>query len=111
MVTGRATAIHLIENDGRIRALDVSADLYESGYWVIGDDVAGELTGGDIYFHKSQAAPSFFGGKILGFRKQEDGEYVGRVIFKLRADLAHKNVKTLGGGWGREKKIIRHSGR
>lgn len=102
-------AIHLIENDGRIRPLDVSVDLYESGYWVIGDDVAEELTGGDIYFHKAQAAPSFFGGTILGFRKQEDGEFAGRVIFKLRASVSHKNVKTLGGGWGREKRIVRDS--
>ena len=59
MAAGRATGIHLIENDGRIRPIDVSADLYESGFWVVGDDLAEELKGGDIYFHNAQAAPSY----------------------------------------------------
>lgn len=111
MATGRAAAIHLIENDGRIRPIDVSADLYESGFWVVGDDVAAELKGGDIYFHSAQAAPSYFGGTILDSRRQLDGEYAGRLIFRFRADLGHKGVRAGTGGWGREKKIVRSDGR
>lgn len=103
----RAIAIHLIENHKRIRAVDFAADLYESGFWVIADDVAEELKGGDIYFHAKQNAPSFFGGKILDFHRTTDGEFPGRVVFHLRADLGHKGVSAGPEGWGREKKIVR----
>lgn len=102
-------AIHLIENDNRICAIDFAADKWESPYWAVGEDVADDLkNGGDIYFHKAQDAPSFFGGRVFDYRKQPDGEWAGRIIFLFLADADHKNVKA-GGGWSQEKKIVRET--
>jgi hypothetical protein len=106
---GRAVAIHLIENDDRFCAIDFANDKWESPYWAVGEDVAKDLKdGGDIYFHKAQNAPSFFGGRVFDYRKQPDGQWAGRIIFLFVADVDHKNVKAQG-RWSQEKKIVRES--
>ena len=65
------------------------------------------LVGGDIYFHKKQKEPSFYGGKIIGYRINEaDAEYPGRVIFRFEYSRAHKEVSAGQGGWSYEKKIV-----
>lgn len=103
----RATAIHLIENDGRIHRVDGPADTFESGFWKVSMALAEELKDGDIYFHRAQDAPSYFGGRIVGYRAQPDGQYAGRIVFLFRADEEHRGVRAGRDGWGREKKIIR----
>ena len=59
-----------------------------------------------MFLHKHQKDPSHFGGKILSFRVQQDGEYQGRIIFRIKFSRAHKNVKTPPNGWSYEMKIV-----
>ncbi len=101
-----ASSIHLIERLGLIRPVAGSAGEFESGFWAVAEETAADLVGGDIYFHKKRAEPSFFGGRILGFRRQIEGEYVGRIIFRFRSEMDHEGVVTEREGWGMEKKIV-----
>lgn len=101
-----ALAIHLIEKRGLIRLLDLAADEYESGFWALGAEKAQSLVGGDVYFHSARANPSFFGGRVLGFRIQADGEFAGRVVLRLRSEMDHQGVRTGSTGWSVEKKIV-----
>jgi len=103
-----ATAIHLFENDGRIHPVNFGADEWESPYWAVGDAVADDLKagGGDIYFHKAQTAPSYFGGRVFDYRKQPDGQWAGRIIFLFRFDEDHRGVTSGRGGWSQAMKII-----
>jgi len=102
-----ASRIHLIENLGLIEPLPGAVDEHESGYWAVTEARAASLVGGDIYFHRKQAEPSYLGGQILGFRVQGDGQYVGRVIFRFRADPTYSGVSAGADGWAMEKKIVR----
>jgi hypothetical protein len=81
--------------------------VHESGLWDMPESRAQELVGGDIYFHKKQKEPSFFGGKILGYRIHEaDDEYKGRIIFRFESIKEHRGVLAGDGGWSYEKKIV-----
>jgi hypothetical protein len=99
-------AIHLIENLCLFKALDLSADEYESGYWALSPETADRLHGAHIYFHPTRAKPSYFGGQIIDHRVEEAGEYEGRIVFRLRAAMDHKGVTTDRRGWSMEKKIV-----
>ena len=101
-----AMAIHLIEKRGLIRLLDLATDEYESGFWSLGSEKAQSLVGGDVYFHRARANPSFFGGRVLGYRIQAEGEFAGRVVLRLRSEMGHQGVKTGSTGWSLEKKIV-----
>jgi hypothetical protein len=100
-----APRIHLIERNGYIKKLE--GQISESGFWAIPSESAQVLVGGDIYFHKRQKEPSFYGGKILGYRiHNEDDEYRGRIIFRFEYSAKHRNVSAGIGGWSYEKKIV-----
>jgi hypothetical protein len=96
--------IHFIERDDRFVPLGNS--VYESGFWNVAEDTAASLNGGMIYFHERQDAPSFYGGRIIDYRVQQEGEYAGRIIFiftymaECRGFMAGRN------GWGQEKKLV-----
>jgi hypothetical protein len=97
--------IHLIERVNRIEKLEGS--LHESGLWDVPPRTAEELVGGDIYFHKKQKEPSFFGGRVVGYRIYEgEDEYRGRVIFRFESSREHRNISAGAGGWSYEKKIV-----
>ena|SRR5256885_927522 len=98
--------IHLIEKLNLIQRIE--GNIHESGYWEVAPQIAAELVGGDIYFHKKQKEPSFFGGKILAYRIHEaDDEYPrGRIIFRFEATRDHRGVLAGAGGWSYEKKIV-----
>jgi hypothetical protein len=98
------SVIHLIERLNNITNL--INDVWESGWWKISDSKAQELKGGNIYFHKKKNEPSFFGGKILGYRIEQDGTFKGRVVFKFLSGPEYKGVKTEMAGWANEKKMI-----
>lgn len=100
-----ATGIHLIEKLGLIRQIEGPSGEYESGFWKVGHRTAEGLVGGDIYFHRKRAEPSFFGGRILSFRIQPDGKYADRIIFRFRAMPSRQGVATGSDGWGMEKKF------
>jgi hypothetical protein len=100
-----APKIHVIERMDHIRKLE--GQIYESGFWAVSPETAQALLGGDIYFHKKQKEPSFYGGKILGYRiHEEDDEYCGRIIFRFEYSTKHRNVSAGSGGWSNEKKIV-----
>ena len=96
--------IHLIEKLALFER--VEGNIYDSGNWNVTPHQAEELIGGDIYFHKKQKEPSFFGGKILGYRiHQSDDQLNGRVIFRFEYSRSHKEVLAGEGGWSYEKKV------
>jgi hypothetical protein len=101
-VAGRAHFIERLDNFTKLERRK-----YESGYWNLPVRTAELLIGGDIYFHKFQKEPSFFGGKILGFRvHHSDDEYDERVIFTFEFTPEHRGVRAGEGGWSYEKKIV-----
>ena len=79
---------------------------WESGWWNIEESKAKKLVGGEIYFHKKQQEPSFFGGSITGYRIDQDAQYQGKIIFTLQYNAACRNVKTDKHGWSKKMKII-----
>jgi hypothetical protein len=62
------------------------------GKWVLGHRQGHRQSPdrGSIYCHAKQAAPSYFGDKILSWRIQEEGEYKGRVVFRFEASSTSK---------------------
>ncbi|NPU83005.1 MAG: hypothetical protein HPY65_00845 [Syntrophaceae bacterium] len=96
--------IHIIEQMNNFVKID--ENVWESGWWNLDENNAKELVGGDIYFHKTRDEPSFYGGTVLGYRIQEEGEYVGRIIFKLQYKKNCRNVRTDRTGWNKKIKII-----
>jgi hypothetical protein len=98
-------SLHLVERQDYVTRLADGSGEWESGYWAVSNDTAERLVGGDIYLHKAQDKPSHFGGKILSYRVQQGGEYDGRIIFRFRASMEHKGVRTGPEKWGNEKKI------
>ena len=99
--------IHLIEKDNRLTRIDKTKQQWQSGYWKLSEQVAKDCDGGEIYLHKAQSKPSYFGGLIDDYHVQEDGPYQGRIVFTFTASMQYNNVKTSTEGWGMEKKIVR----
>lgn len=98
--------IHFIEDLGNMKMLNKANSEWESGWWAVNPETAEKLVGGNIYFHKKQAEPSFFGGVITAYRIETTGEWVGRIIFQFKTGLEFKGIKAGSSGWGMEKKIV-----
>jgi hypothetical protein len=96
--------IHLIEHLNNFAKL--SDNVWESGWWTLDEDQAQKLVGGEIFFHKKKQEPSFYGGTILGYRVEQDGEYKGKIVFKLQHKKACRDVRTDKSGWSKEMKIM-----
>lgn len=100
-------SIHLVERLNNVRKLSADPPVWESGYWVVSEESAERLVGGDLYLHSGQQTPSHIGGTILGYRVHRDGtETDGRVVFRIAPSSAHKGVSTGREGWGNEKKFV-----
>jgi len=103
-------AIHLIRKNypslPRIMPVQPGSNTYKSGNWTIAESTALTLIGSKIYFHRHQASPSFFGGKILETEKVKEGEYAGKIIFTLEFENGCRGVRTSPEGWAQEMKII-----
>jgi hypothetical protein len=95
--------IHIVEIKNNF--VKLSNDEWESGWWQLEESKAQKLVGGDIYFHKTRQEPSFYGGKILSYRVEQDEEYRGRIIFKLKYSQACRNIRTGKTGWSKAIKI------
>lgn len=96
--------IHLIERESNFSKLE--GNRCKSCCWAITSQKADALVGKDIYFHKKQKEPSYFGGKILEYELVTEGENIGRVIFHFEFTREHKNVSAGDGGWSNEMKIV-----
>jgi hypothetical protein len=99
-------SIHLVERLGNTRKIPNTEHEYECGYWVVAEETARKLIGGDLYLHDGQNEPSRFGGKILGYRVHHGGNEDGRIVFHIQATIAHRGVRTPREGWGNEKKLV-----
>jgi hypothetical protein len=102
-------AIHIIKNDPslpQIRPVKPGSDVYTSGRWVLSEEKANALVGGNIYFRDAQLKPSFFGGLILSAEKIREGDAAGRFIFTFRSDPACKGITTPKEGWAQEMKLV-----
>lgn len=100
-------AIHLFERKGYFCPILGSTEL-ESGFWKVTTTDANKLVGKKIYFHKRQAAPSFQGGIITGFRIQPSGLYRRRIIFRFQPKPNCRNVLA-GDEWNRWINIKKES--
>jgi hypothetical protein len=98
--------LHLVEKNKRFTREDKFSQIWESGFWKMSQDTANSLVGGDLYLHSAKIKPSYFGGKILGFRVVEDGEWKGRIVFEFEFSPEYKGVSAGKDGWGMEKKIV-----
>jgi hypothetical protein len=102
-------AVHFVERLNNVRPLPDSGGEWESGYWVIAEETAQRLVGGDLYLHSGQTEPSHFGGMILSFRVHQEPSKPaidGRIVFRIRPTPEHKGMKTSREGWGNEKKLV-----
>lgn len=101
-------AIYLIQKDPKLvpKPRRPGDSVWESGFWSVPVATAKALIGGQIYFHKLQKSPAFFGGEIVGFEVTPEGEYAGRIIFRFRPDPNARGTKAGPDGWGMEKKIV-----
>jgi hypothetical protein len=96
--------IHIVEPLNNFVKLPDSR--WESGWWNLDESKAKELIGGEIFFHKKQQEPSFFGGIITGYRTEQDAKNQDRIVFTLQYNSACRNVKTDKAGWSKKMKII-----
>ena len=96
--------IHLVEPLNNF--VKLKDNVWESGGWTLDEDKAKKLVGGEIYFHKKRQEPSFYGGTVLGYRVGQDGEYQGKIIFKLQYSQSCKNVRKGKIGWKKNVKIM-----
>jgi hypothetical protein len=96
--------VHMIEQLNNF--VKLPDNVWESGWWSLDEIKAKELVGGEIYFHKKQLEPSFFGGTITGYRIEQEEQNQGRIVFTLQYNAACRNVKTDKQGWSKKMKII-----
>jgi hypothetical protein len=96
--------IHIVEHKNNF--VKLHDNVWESGWWQLDESKAQKLIGGEIYFHKKRLEPSFYGGTVLGYRVDQEGQYRGRIIFKLQYRQTCRNIRTDKVGWSKEMKII-----
>jgi hypothetical protein len=100
-------SVHLVERLNNVRKVSTDPPVWESGYWIVSEETAARLVGGDLYLHTGQLEASHFGGTILGYRVHKGGtETDGRLVFRIAPTAAHKGVSTGREGWGNEKKYV-----
>jgi hypothetical protein len=100
-------SLHLVARLNNVRKVSTDPLVWESGYWVVAEETAERLIGGDLYLHTGQLDASHFGGTILGYRVHRDGtEIDGRLVFRIAPTPGHKGVSTGREGWGNEKKFV-----
>ena len=95
--------IHIVEIKNNF--VKLSSDEWESGWWPLEESKAQKLIGGDIFFHKTRMEPSYYGGRILGYRVEEGEDNRGMIIFKLKYSKACRNIRTERTGWSKAIKI------
>lgn len=102
------TAICFIEKSDSIRVLDKNTWLCESGDWTVAEEKAADLVGERIYFLKSQAGESHYGGVIQSYRvlPADHPTAAKRVVFTFVADAAGRGFRPGPEGWRMEQKTI-----
>jgi hypothetical protein len=96
--------IHIIEPVNKF--IKLHDNVWESGYWKLDEDRANKLVGGAIYFHRKRMEPSFYGGTVLGYRVEQEGQDSGKIVFKLQYKKECRDVRTDQSGWSNKMKIV-----
>ncbi len=91
---------HLICRD-RLYLRATAHPQYESGFWDIPEAQAHALVGGMLYLHQTKAEPSYFGGKVLGYRVAGSAESLpGRIVFTVLSQQHGKSMAWEGASHG-----------
>ena len=98
-------SIHLIEKIDKYNAIDNDSNEWESGVWAVSIESASKLIHGNIYLHRGQKEPSFFGGIITGFRITGSGPNE-KITFRFKQLSSHEGITTEKEGWGNEQKRV-----
>lgn len=104
-------AIHFVEREhvGQLTQVFPERDEWETGYWSVRRQKAFELIDCELYLHRGQKEPAFFGGIIIGFYCF-DTEGVGRmkerIIFRVKRVTELEGTVTPQEGWGNEQKTV-----
>jgi hypothetical protein len=102
-------SVNFVERLNNVHRVPDTDGEWESGYWVVAEDAAQRLVGGNLYLYSSQSEPSHFGGEILSSRVHRDEairERDGRVVFRIKFTMGHRGVAPGREGWGNEKKFV-----
>ena len=102
------SAIHLIKkNDPSLPpikpAKEMGDGVFSSGDWLLSEARANSMIGGEIFFHRSQKKPSFFGGVIT---KVEKSSVPARFVFFFIYDPQCRGVSTSSDGWAMTMKFV-----
>ena len=74
-----------------------SFPVFESGYWLLGEEEARRLQGGMLYLHETKSKRSYFGGMVRGWRISGlPGEPAGRIVLEVRSEAAAKGIPWQG---------------
>lgn len=73
--------------------------MWETGFWKLSDNEAKAYIGKCVYLHKKQAAPSYFGGTVVGYR-WDDWEGQPRVVFRFELTDDMKGQYAPSRSWG-----------
>jgi len=66
---------------------------FESGFWTLYEKEATGLIGGMLYLHDKKTEPSYFGGRIAGYRLAAlDEPRPGKIVFTVVAEDTGKDV-------------------
>jgi hypothetical protein len=95
--------IHLVEHTNNF--VKLHDNVWESGGWKLDEGRAQKLVGGEIYFHKKRTEPSFYGGTVLDYRVEQEGQDSGKIVFKLQYRRECRDVRTDKSGWSNKMKI------
>lgn len=90
-------ALHLIcrRNGKGLEGMsfDKGTNLHRSGAWKFSPEIATDLVGGKILFHKTKQQPSTMGGTIVKFESTSDPE---RLAFYFKSESDCRNVAWRG---------------
>ena len=96
--------VHLIEKSDNFRKLE--DETWESSGWNLDEDTANKLIGGEVYFHRKKEEASFYGGTIMGYRIEQEGDHQGLIVLQLQPCNTCRNVRTDKYGWSTGVKVI-----
>lgn len=102
------TAICFIEKMRKQRPLVLGGAEYVSGNWDVAEAKAASLVGARIYFHETQAGPSYYGGEITAYRvlPPDHRQAPGRIVFTFIPDPACQGFRAGSIGWRNEQKTL-----
>ncbi|MDD5170452.1 MAG: hypothetical protein PHN75_16670 [Syntrophales bacterium] len=97
-------SIHVLEPVNNF--VKLRDNIWECGWWKLGEDRVQEHIGSQIYFHKKRLEPSFYGGIIRGYRIEQEGPRQGLMVFEFEFQPSCRNIRTDGTGWSMEMKVV-----